>query len=792
MLDDSRVAIRALRRAPAFAIASVATLALTAGANAGILAVVHAILVKPLPYAAPDRLVAVWPGRFQSNADLLYLRDHTPMLSSLAAVAPGWTMALTGTGEPLRITVARVSGNFFQTLSAAPVLGSPFTEREARPGADAVVLSHRLWTQRFGADAAVLGRSIHLDALPFRVVAVLPRSFEVFGLTADAYTPFAMDPAAWYHQLSFSLFVGRLAPRVTVGQADRDYRAVIPEIRRARGYPADYGRTARIEGLREAAVGDVRSSLVAVAAAVALVLLIAGANVGTLQLTRSTSRGHDLAVRAALGASRGRLARALFAESALLALAGGALGLVLAVPALPLVVSLLPKNTPRLHEVALDPLVAGAVVFATMAIGLVMGIGPALAVMRLRADSLLRSARSSASPRATRTRAVLVGTEVAIAVVLTIGAGLMLQTLRNLRRIDPGFHAERVLALHVQPTGDRYRKVPVAELYERLLERVRGLPGVRSAGAIQHLPFTGYSWNAALDIEGFTPPTNESRPVAGLRIVTPGYFESIGQPLLRGRPLERRDAAGQTAVVVNDALARRYFGSAAAAVGRTVRIRGGGVQSPWMPIVGVVGDVRHTALTAPPVPEIYTSVGRTTIPAMMLAIRVDGDPGSLAAAVREAIWSVDRDIPLSDLEPMSAKISRSLGEPRLLLSLLGAFAALGVLLALIGVYGVVAYSVAHRRRELGIMIALGAERGRIVRIVLREGMLCAAAGLAAGVPAALLSGRLLRTLLHGVSPTDPATYIAIAVGIMGAAAAACALPAHRASRVDPAVALRQE
>jgi putative ABC transport system permease protein len=395
--------------------------------------------------------------------------------------------------------------------------------------------------------------------------------------------------------------------------------------------------------------------------------------------------------------------------------------------------------------------VAGAIVAAAGVVTLIVGIAPLFAVRRLSIVPLLRSATTSESARGKRTRGLLVTGEIAAAVVLTIGAGLMIQSVWNLQRVHPGFHgSESVLTLHLQPSSARLRDTPVAEYYARVLQRVRGIGGVSAAGAIQHLPFSGYSWNATLDVEGHDVPAGASRPVAGLRIVTPGYFAALGQPVLAGRAMEAADASRETAVVVNAVFANRYFGSHAAALGRTLRIRGAGIQGSWMSIVGVVADIRHSSLTAAAAPEIYTSVGKRTIPAMMLAVRVDGEPRALITAVREAIRSVERDVPISDVQTMENRIGGSLGRPRLLMTLLGMFATLGVLIAAVGVFGVVTYSVSRRRRELAIMIALGAARVRVIRSILREGLLFAAAGLLFGIPAAFAASRLRRLVTASV------------------------------------------
>jgi len=791
VLHDIRIALRSLVRAPAFTATTVLTLALAAGANAAIFAVVHGVLLKPLPFPDAERLVAVWPGRFQSNADLLYTREHGRMFSNIAAAAPGWTMSLTGQGEPTRVTVARVSGNFFETFGTEPLLGRPFSGEASQPGMDdAVVLDYRFWLSRFGGDPAVVGRSVQLDGDPVRVVAVMPRSFEVFGLKTDAYTPFVIDESAWYHRLSFSLYAARLAPEVTLPQADADYRSLTQALRVERKYSDQYGRDAAVVDMRTALVGDISRSLVVLGAAVGLILLIAGANIGTLQLTRAVTRAREVAIRAALGASRGRIVRQLLIENALLAMTGGLLGVALAAAILPAVITMLPSDTPRVAEIAIDPVIAGVVLLAATVIGLLVGAGPALGATPLRASLLVRAMTSSEGRAAKRLRASLVSVEVALAVVLTIAAGLMLQTLWKLGQVDPGFQTKGVLTAHVQPTGEKYRNVSVAAYYAGILERVRGLPGVTAAGAVQHLPFSGYSWDIPFEAEGHPVPQGTAHPTAGTRIITPGYFAAIGQPILAGRDIEPADATRSGSIVVSDRLARAFFGSPEKAIGRTLRQRAAQGQFVPATVVGVVGDVHHSTLTAVPGYAIYQSVSTFGIQAMMLAVRTSGDPRAMVPVLREGVWSVDPDVPLSDLETLESKIGRTLGEPRLLLSLLGAFAGLGMLLAVLGVYGVVAYSVAQRWRELGIMVALGAERGRIVRSVVREALGYAIAGLALGIPAALAAGRLLQNLVFGVTTTDLSTYLAIVTLTLATVIAAAILPARRAARVDPVSALK--
>ena len=703
-------------------------------------------------------------------------------------------MALTGSGDPAKLTVARVSGNLFETLGVQPLLGRALHAGDARKGSDAVVvLTYQLWKQKFAGDAGVVGRSIRLEGQPFEVVGVLPPTFEIFNLRTDAFTPFALDPSAWYHQLSFSLFVARLAPGRTLEQADLDYRALIPEIRRARSYPKQYGETAHLQSLHAAVVGDARSALMVVVAAVAVMLLVAAANVGILLMTRVAARGREMAIRTALGASRARIALELVCEGVAVALAGGVIGTLIGWMALPAVVTLLPRDTPRTAEIAVDWPVAAAVLVAATLSGLLFALAPALTSTRIKTAALIRLGAHSESRRSKRLRGFLAAGEIGMALVLTTGAGLLIQSLWRLQKIDPGFDSTRVLTFHLQPTNVGGRdEVRRRSFTTRILDKLRSIRGVVSAGAIQHLPFSGYSWNASVDIEGHPVPEGSQQPTVGLRIVTPGYFASVGQPFRAGRDLERQDAGRDNVVVVNQALSKTYFGDSGHALGRKLRIRGRGIQSGWMTVVGVVGDVRHTSLTAPVIPEIYTSVSARSIPAMMIAVRAAGAPLAHVPAIREAIWSVEPNAPISDVQTMEAKIGESLARPRLLVSVLGGFAAGSLVLVLVGVYGVIAYSTAQRRREMAIMMALGAGRSKIIRLVLAEGLLYASTGVAIGIPAALAASRLLRTVVYGIAPTDPTTYAALAVAVMGVVLAASLEPALRVSRLDPSSALNQD
>lgn len=791
MLYDIGMAWRTLVRQPAFTVLAVATFALGAAANAVVLALAYGVLLKPLPFHEPDRLVAVWPNRFWSNADLLYLRDRATVFSDLVSIAPGWTMSLTGAGEPLKVTISRVSPNLFGSVGVQPLLGRGFHVRDGQLGAAGVaILSHRLWLRRFGGDEAIVGRIIELDGDAVEIVGVMPREFELFGRTADLWTPFVIDPAAWHYRITTAFFVGRLRPGLTLADADRDFRALMPEMRRHFRYSNDFGREARLESLHSTVVGDVRTLLFVLAGASALILLLGGANVGTLLMIRAAGRARGLAIRVAVGASSSRLARELLAESAIVALSGGICGLAVGWLALPAVVAALPADIPRTAEIALDMRLAGVVIAVSVVTALLYGSTPAVASTRLRVASLLRSGASTESFQTRRVRRALVSAEIVLALVLTTGAGLLLQTFWRLQRVETGFAPDAVLTLRLQPAF-RNPTFSTAGYYDHLLERIRSVSDVAHAGAIQHLPFSGYSWTGALDIEGVAVAEGEARPTAGLRIATAGYFQAIGQPLLAGRVLEPADA-GRYVVVINETFARRYYGSRDAALGRQLRIRGGGIQGVWLTVIGVVGDVRHTGLTDAIESEIYTPITETSIAAMMVAVRVAGDPESLAPAIREAIRSVDPNVPIADVQGMRAMIGRTLARPRLLMLLLVGLAVSGLLLASLGVYGVVAYSIAQRRREIGIRMALGAGRSHILSLMLREGVWYALVGLSIGIPASYLATMVLRGLLFGVAHTDVATSAAVALLIASIVLVSAYLPARRASRLAPTDALARE
>ena len=659
ILRDLAFAFRTIRRSPAFALTAILTLALGAGATAAVSAVAYGILFRPLPFAAPDRLVAVWPLHFLSQRDLRYLRDRATGLGSVAAIAPGWTFSLTGAGDPRRITVDRVSANLFETLGAPAALGRTLRSGEDAPGAPGrLVLSYRFWQEQFGGDPSIVGWTVRVDDAPHQIIGVMPRDFEIFRPGTDAWAPLPADPSAFYHALNFSLFVGRLSPGVPLARADAAFRSLMPSMRAELGYPEGFGRTATLEDLRETTTGSMRSSLALLMATVAFVLLIAGANLGVLVVARSTARSKELALLAAVGVSRAAVVRLQLFEVVVLSALGGAAGLALARLATPALVGLLPAYTPRASGVAVDGTVAALVLGATVLVAVVFGIAPALAAGRGVSATVLREGAATQSPGARRTRGAMVAVQIALALVLAIGAGLMLQSLWRLQHVESGMDIDHVLTLRLQPSSSLYKQGNAARDYDHdVLARIAALPGVSATGAIQHLPFSGIDWVDGYEPEDQPMPAGAARPTAGLKIITGDYFAAVGQPIVAGRAFSTADeTTSDEVVIVNAALASKLYGQPERAIGR--RLRTGRQAGPWRTIVGVVGDVRTKSLASPPEPELYEVVGSGTIPALMVAIRGDGDPLALVAAAREAVWSVDRGVPVSDLQPMSRLVGR--------------------------------------------------------------------------------------------------------------------------------------
>ena len=787
---DLRLALRALRRRPAFAAVVLLTLALGFGANTAILGVVHGVLLRPLPYARPERLVALWPAHRLSGAELLFLQARLRAAARVETYSPGWSVTLTGASEAAQLPAARVSSGFFDALGARPLLGRGFVPDDARPGTnDVAILGHALWRTRFGADPAIVGRRILLDGAAQTVVGVMPPDFWYHANGVQLWQPMVLDPAAPFHREPSALGVARLRDGATVDEARAELRALVAPMREALAYDADYGRDADVVPLADALVGPVRRPLLVLLGAAACIVLIAVANVGNLLLVRAADRRRESAVRMALGAGRGRLVRQLLVESVTLASLGGLLGLGLGVAGVRALRALLPADLPRASEVAAGPVVLLVAAAATLVAGLLLGLGAARVGTRGDAQAALRGRGDDGAGRGgQRLRGGLVVAEVALAFTLVVGAGLMVRTLWNLSRVDPGFRSAGTLAFTVSPGG---RGSARRQHVHDVMARIAALPGVRAVGATHHLPLTGYSWDADLQVDGRPLAAGAVPPRSAWRIVTDDYFRAMAIPLRAGRPFGARDDAGAPRVaIVNRRLAAELW-PGEDPIGRRLTAGFATMNEPAT-VVGVVGDVRHDALTAGPPAELYLPFRQRLAGPMHVVVRTEGDALARAAEVRAAAHQVDAAVPVADLRTLDAVVSASVAQPRLVAALLLLFGTLGLALAAVGVYGVVAYGVGQRRREIGVRLALGAEWRSIVRLVVGGGLRYALAGLGLGVAAALLLTRAMRRLVHGVAVTDPATYAALALLLLGVVLVASWLPARRAARVEPGVVLRGE
>jgi putative ABC transport system permease protein len=792
-LPDLTLALRNLVRRPAFTVTAILLLALGAGANASVFSVVRGVLLRPLPYDRPDQLVAVWPDTFISNEDVAYWRDRTRSFQQIAAVSPGWLMSLAVPGlEPLKVTGARTSDNFFTTLGAPAALGRTLLPGDSIPSTTrVVVLSAGVHEQHFGSDPGVIGRGVRLDGVEHEVVGVMPRGFEFRQPGTDVWAPLLFDPSSPQHRATFSLAFGRLARDTSIEQANRDLRAITAGMRTDLKKSDDWGREGRVQSLQDAVTGDARSTLLILLAAVGLILLLASVNLGTLVLGRSIGRAREFAVRTALGASRRRLVRQLLVEQAVLSAGGALAGLLLARAALPLLMTRIPAEMPRQSEIALDAVVFGTVFGATMLISLTMALLP-VAVAAPELQMLLRQNQSTETPARRRTLGTLVSAQVALAIVLGIGAGLMLRTLWNLQQVDPGFRPEGLLTFRLQTTSKPMTLPQGLAYFEQVLERVRALPGVTDVGAIQHLPMSGYNWTSNVWRIEQPPPPGSRRPTAVWRFVGWDYFRAMNIPLRAGRAFTPDDRqTSRPVAIVNDALARKEFGSAAAAIGRQLMsVSGRGEET--VEIVGVTTDVRFMSLDTPAGPEMYRPLEQTFMFPMAFVVRTTGDTAPFAAAVRQAAFAIDPTIAVADLQPLTSLIAGTLARPRLLAMLLSVFAGVGLALGVIGVYGVVAYRVRQQEREFGIRLALGAGADRILRGVLRQGGVYAAAGLFLGIPAAFALTRLMESVVFGVTTHDPLTFTLLPLAITAATIVACAIPARRAARVDPVATMRAD
>jgi putative ABC transport system permease protein len=799
--QDLRYGLRTLLKNPGFTLVAVLTLSLGIGANTAIFSVVNAVLLRPLPFAEPERLVWLWDTQPQlptapaSLPDFLDWKAQNQSFEHLAAFQSG-SMFL-DTGDGMRDTpVGLVTPETFALFRVSPILGRTFTDEETLPGRFRVaVLSHGMWQSRFGSDPNVLGRTMDVSGAPYTIIGVMPEGFS-FPDRAEFWRPLPIDPNKLDRGPHYLRVVGRLKPEVTLAQAQAEMSALASRI--AEQYPEKIaGHGVKLELLRDVVVGDIGPALFVLLGAVVFVLLIACANVANLLLARVGVRQKEIAVRTALGASRLRIVRQLFTESMMLSVGGGAAGLLIAVWGVNWLVSLAPKTIPRVHEIAVDPRVICFTLLISVATSLLFGLAPALQASKPDlTDALKEGGRSSAGLARNRLRSVLVISEVALSMVLLIGAGLMIRSFAKLNQVDPGFNPDRVFTMGVTLLRSKYpEEERVASFYSQLLERAAATPGVVSAGAISDLPLLGSNTSDSFTIEGRPPVAKQEEPSTEYHVVTPRYFESMGIPLLAGRDFAWTDTKqSPNVVVINQAFARRHF-AGESPLGHRLRLQGQ-ERDPLL-IVGVVGDVRQLGLDKQPVPEAFVPflqdpLSETYQRSMTIVARTQSDPGAVAGSLRAALTSLDKSLPVYDLKPMTEYLRDSLARRRFNLILLTAFSGVALALAAVGIYGVISYGVTQRTHEIGIRMALGAEKGDVLWLVVRQGMLMALGGVAIGLLASFALTRLMETLLFGVSVTDPLTFSVIALLLTSVALLACFIPARRATKVDPMVALRYE
>lgn len=814
--QDLRYGMRALVKNPGFTAVALITLALGIGVNTAIFSVVNAILLRPLPYKAPDRLVMI-EGNFlrldmenlgASPPEFNDYREQTHSFELMAAFN-NVNFNLTGGDQPEQIVGARVSAQLFPLLGSKPMPGRSFVSEEERPGRDnVVILSHGLWKRRFNADPNIIGKTLTLDSTSYTVVGIMPPDFQFphssfpFAVRADLWIPLAFTDEQLQHRSSYSLRVmARLKSGVTLDQAQAEMAALARRLeeQHPRSYRGPRGEVGgwrvTVVPVREQVVGNIRPALLVLLGAVGFVLLIACANVANLLLARAVGRRREMAIRMAVGASHRQLIQQQLIESLLLAVLGGALGVLCALWGDDLLVRLNPVDIPRVQEVSVDARVVVFTFAMSLLTGLIFGVVPAMSIAQPHlSESLKEGGQKLAGGFGhNRVRHLLVVAQLALSLVMLIAAGLLIKSFVRLQQVNPGFRAENLLTMEIALPPSKYVEPhQQASFFQQLLQRVATLPGTRSAGLITILPMSGARFDGPVSVEGRPLDFTRGPEVANYRIISSGYFQAMGIPHLQGRQPTEQDAAGKTpVVVVNQTLARHFFPNENP-IGRRLKLGAPQNPRPWLTIVGVVGDVKHSGLGAATRPEMYVPYLQEPAGAMTLVMRADSNPMSLAAAVRREVMSVDLDQPVYNIRTMEQVLSDSVSQRRFSMLLLGLFSVVALVLAAVGLYAVISYSVNQRTHEIGICMALGAKARDVLKLVVRQGMVLAFVGVVIGLGAALGLSRFISSLLFGVSATDPLTFVVISLLLTVVALLACYLPARRATKVDPMVALRCE
>lgn len=806
-LHDIRYAFRMLLKRPGFTLVVVLTLALGIGANTTIFSAIDAVLLSPLPYKDPDRLVVVWETNRQLGPEMwdrnevaignfLDWRSRNQVFDQLESLF--YTdMNLTGVGDPQRIKSCVVTTNFFQVLGVQPMLGRSFLPEEEKPGSPfTVIISHELWQRLSGSDRSFINKSLTLNGHQVEVIGVMPPAFELqfpTSMHVDMWVPMVIGEGDLDRSTNFLYALARLKQDVSREQAQTEMSLIASQLQQQ--YPeTNAERGVRVVPLHKQLVGNVESYLYMLFAAVGFVLLIACANVAGLLLARVTARHREVAIRMAVGASRWRLMRQLLTESVILSALSGLLGLLFAYGGIKLLVTLTPSEVPRLHEIGLHVPVFLWTLAISIVTGLLFGLAPAIQASKPDLNKALKesSARNPGSFQGSGLRNLLVVSEVAVALLLLVGAGLMTKSFFRLQQVDPGFDATNVLSMNIALPTQKYRRQQVNIFYDQLIERVGNLPGVKSVAGIDPLPLSNSNVSNPVLVEGAPVVALADRPSVGVRVVTPGYFQTMSIPILKGRSFTEHDRDNTpNVIIVNEALASRFWPNGDA-IGKRLGFEEDPGKQVWREIVGVVGNVRHKALEIEVMPETYFPYQQYPSNFMSLVVHTASDPVSMVPAIRNQVLSVDKDQPVSDIMTMEQRLAKSVASSRFVMLLLGAFSVLALGLAAVGIYGVMAYLVTQRTQEIGVRMALGAQKRDVLKLVVAKGMALAIIGTAIGLVASLVLTRLMRSLLFGVTPTDWFTFVIASMLLLTVALLACYIPARRATKLDPLIALRYE
>ena len=806
-LQDIRYGFRMLIKRPSFTIIVVLTMALGIGANTTIFSAVDAVLLNPLPYKDPDSLMAVWETNKQLSPEVWDRnevalgnfrdwRSRNQVFDQLGSLFYA-DVNLTGVGEPERIKSCVVSTNFFQVLGIQPMIGRSFLPEEEKPGSPrAVILSNGLWERLFGSDPNLTNKSLTLNGNPVAVIGVMPPGFDVqfpTSIRVDMWLPMRVDPADFNRNNHYLYAVARLKPGISRDQAQTEMNLISSQLQQQ--YPeTNAQKGVNIVPLRKQVVGNVESYLYLLFAAVGFVLMIACANVAGLLLARVTARHKEVAVRIALGASRWRIIRQLLTESIILSALSGLLGLVFAYVGIKLLVTLTPPDVPRLHEIGLHIPVFFWTLVISILTGVLFGLAPALQASRPDLnESLKKTGRNQGGFQGGGLRNPLIVSEVALALLLSVGAGLMIKSFIRLQQVSPGFEVDKLLTMSIALPRQKYREPQQANVFfDQLAEQIKTVPGVKSVGGIDPLPFSNSNSTTGFLVEGAPVVPLAERPDVGRRTVTPTYFETMGIPVLKGRSFTAQDRDDTPdVIIVNEALASRYWPNQDV-VGKRLGVEDDASKQEWRQIVGVVGNVKHQALEAEAKPEVYFPNQQSPKNFMSVVVRTSSDPASMISAIRSQISTIDKDQPVFDIMTMDQRLAKSVASSRFVMLLLGSFSVLALGLAAVGLYGAMAYLVTQRTQEIGLRMALGAQRSDVFKLIVGKGMRLVIIGMAIGLVASLALTRVMGSLLFEVTPTDALTFVIVSVVLLTVALLACYIPARRATNVDPLISLRSE